>query len=93
MLNNGYLAEYPVIFFKTEGLGIITEKPYVMACGHHQRKAEIVMVLCEVHHIALLCLSGFQSGSRLRAKSASLTKIEVFVKIATWRLHPALLRF
>ena len=53
MINNGYLAEYPIIVFKADGLGISTEKSYVMACGHHRRKgaikAEIEMVLCEVH--------------------------------------------
>ena len=53
MTERGYLAEYPIIVFKADGLGISTEKSYVMACGHHRRKgaikAEIEMVLCEVH--------------------------------------------
>ena len=53
MRNNGYLPEYPVIVFKSDGLGIMTDKAFVMACGHHRRKAaidaEIDLIFAEVH--------------------------------------------
>ena len=53
MTQRGYLLEYPIVVFQAEKLGIMTEKPYVVASGHHRRKAaiqaEIEQVLCEVH--------------------------------------------
>ena len=53
MRNNGYLPQYPIIAFETQNIGIITDKPYVIACGHHRRKAaiqaEIDLVFAEVH--------------------------------------------
>ena len=53
MIEHGYFLKYPIVIFKADGLGVLTDKPYVMACGHHRRKgaiqAKIEQVLCEVH--------------------------------------------
>ena len=53
MRKNGYMPEYPVIVFKSDRLGIMTDKEFVMACGHHRRKAaikaDIHLILAEVH--------------------------------------------
>ena len=53
MRNNGYLLQYPIIAFETANIGLMTDKPYVIACGHHRRKAaiqaEIPLVFAEVH--------------------------------------------
>ena len=49
----GFILDYPLVVFKAEGIGILTDKPYVMACGHHRRKGAITagleQVLCEIH--------------------------------------------
>ena len=70
MRNNGYLPEYPVIVFKSDGLGIMTDKEFVMACGHHRRKAAIeagiYLIFAEVHEgteedwIELMSTDNFQ---------------------------------
>ena len=53
MMDNGYLPEYPMIVFVSEGVGVLTDKPYLLACGHHRREAAILAgigtVFCEVH--------------------------------------------
>ena len=52
MRTHGYLPEYPLIVFKAENVGFIPIQPYVLACGHHRRKAAIEAgigtVFCEV---------------------------------------------
>ena len=70
MRKNGYLPEYPIIAFKTDGLGIMTDKEFVIACGHHRRKAaiaaEIDLIFAEVHEgteedwIELMSTDNFQ---------------------------------
>ena len=53
MRQNGYLREYPVFVFEAANIPVETDKPYLMACGHHRRKAaiaaEIPMIWAEVH--------------------------------------------
>ena len=54
MRQNGYLPEYPIIVFRTDGIPTLsTDKKYVIACGHHRRKAAIAAgidrVYAEVH--------------------------------------------
>lgn len=53
MREHGYLPEYPLVVFKTDGFKIGTKKGFVLACGHHRRKAAVAanldIVFCEVH--------------------------------------------
>ena len=53
MMDNGYLPEYPMIVFVSLGVGVLTDKPFLLACGHHRREAAILAgigtVFCEVH--------------------------------------------
>ena len=53
MRQNGYLPEYPIIAFEAVNIPINTDKPYLVACGHHRRKAaiaaEIDLIFTEVH--------------------------------------------
>lgn len=53
MRQNGYLREYPVFVFEAANIPVETDKPYLMACGHHRRKAaiaaEIDKIWAEVH--------------------------------------------
>lgn len=53
MRKNGYLREYPVFVFEAANIPVETDKPYLMACGHHRRKAAIAagidMIFAEVH--------------------------------------------
>ena len=53
MRQNGYLREYPVFVFEAANIPVETDKPYLMACGHHRRKAaieaEIDRIWAEVH--------------------------------------------
>ena len=53
MRNHGYLADYPIIAFEAANIPIETDKPYLVACGHHRRKAaiaaEIDLIPAEVH--------------------------------------------
>ena len=70
MRQNGYLPEYPIIAFEAANIPIQTDKPYVMACGHHRRKAaiaaEIDLIFAEVHDgteeewIEMMSLDNFQ---------------------------------
>ena len=71
MRQNGYLPEYPIIAFRTDGIhGLPTDKEYVIACGHHRRKAAIAasidMIFAEVHDgteedwIEMMSLDNFQ---------------------------------
>ena len=70
MRQNGYLPEYPIIAFEAANIPIETDKPYVMACGHHRRKAalaaEIDLIFAEVHDgteeewIEMMSLDNFQ---------------------------------
>ena len=71
MRQNGYLPEYPIIAFRADGIsGLPTDKEFVIACGHHRRKAAIVadidMVYAEVHDgteedwIEMMSLDNFQ---------------------------------
>ena len=71
MRQNGYLPEYPIIVFSTDGISTLsTEKEYVIACGHHRRKAAIAagidMIFAEVHDgteedwIEMMSLDNFQ---------------------------------
>lgn len=52
MRTHGYLPEYPIVVFKAENVGLIPMQPYVLACGHHRRKAAIEAgigtVFCEI---------------------------------------------
>ena len=41
MRNHGYLTKYPIVAFRSANIPIETDKPYVIACGHHRRKAAI----------------------------------------------------
>ncbi len=53
MRENGYLPEYPVFVFEAANIPVQTDKPYLMACGHHRRKAAIAAgidrIWAEVH--------------------------------------------
>ena len=53
MRHNGYLPEYPIIAFEAGNIPVKTDKPYLVACGHHRRKAaiaaEIDLIFAEVH--------------------------------------------
>ena len=53
MRNHGYLTKYPIIAFEAANIPIETDKPYVIACGHHRRKAAIAAgidsIFAEVH--------------------------------------------
>lgn len=53
MRQNGYLREYPIIAFEAANIPIETDKPYLVACGHHRRKAAIAAgidkIFAEVH--------------------------------------------
>ena len=70
MQQNGYLSEYPIIAFQAENIPIETDKPYLVACGHHRRKAaiaaEIDLIFAEVHDgteeewIEMMSLDNFQ---------------------------------
>ena len=71
MRQNGYLPEYPIIAFRTDGIPTLpTDKEYVIACGHHRRKAAIAagidMIFAEVHDgteedwIEMMSLDNFQ---------------------------------
>ena len=70
MRQNGYLPEYPIIAFEAANIPIQTDKPYLVACGHHRRKAaiaaEIDRVFAEVHDgteedwIEMMSLDNFQ---------------------------------
>ena len=70
MRQNGYLPEYPIIAFKAANIPVETDKPYLVACGHHRRKAaiaaEIDMIFAEVHDgteedwIEMMSLDNFQ---------------------------------
>lgn len=52
MRTHGYLPEYPLVVFKAENVGLMPMQPYVLACGHHRRKAAIeagiATVFCEI---------------------------------------------
>jgi len=52
MRTHGYLLEYPLVVFKAENVGLLPAPPYVLACGHHRRKAAIEAgigtVFCEI---------------------------------------------
>ena len=70
MRQNGYLPEYPIITFEAANIPIQTDKPYLVACGHHRRKAaiaaEIDLIFAEVHDgteeewIEMMSLDNFQ---------------------------------
>ena len=70
MRHNGYLPEYPIIAFEAANIPIETDKPYLVACGHHRRKAaiaaEIDLIFAEVHDgteeewIEMMSLDNFQ---------------------------------
>ncbi|MDE0681642.1 MAG: ParB N-terminal domain-containing protein [Candidatus Poribacteria bacterium] len=70
MRQNGYLRKYPVIVFKAANIPVETDKPYLMACGHHRRKAAIAAgienIFAEVHDgteeewIEMMSLDNFQ---------------------------------
>ena len=70
MQQNGYLPEYPIIAFEAANIPIQTDKPYLVACGHHRRKAalaaEIDLIFAEVHDgteeewIEMMSLDNFQ---------------------------------
>ena len=70
MRQNGYLPEYPIIAFEAANIPIKTDKPYLVACGHHRRKAaiaaEIDLIFAEVHDgteedwIEMMSLDNFQ---------------------------------
>ena len=70
MRQNGYLPEYPIIAFEAVNIPINTDKPYLVACGHHRRKAaitaEIDLIFAEVHDgteedwIEMMSLDNFQ---------------------------------
>ena len=70
MRTNGYLLEYPIIVFEAANIPIKTDKPYVIACGHHRRKAAIAagidQIFAEVHDgteeewIEMMSLDNFQ---------------------------------
>lgn len=70
MRQNGYLPEYPIIAFQAANIPIETDKPYLVACGHHRRKAalaaEIDLIFAEVHDgteedwIEMMSLDNFQ---------------------------------
>ncbi len=70
MRQNGYLPEYPIIAFEASNIPIQTDKPYLVACGHHRRKAalaaEIDLIFAEVHDgteeewIEMMSLDNFQ---------------------------------
>ncbi|MDE0401488.1 MAG: ParB N-terminal domain-containing protein [Candidatus Poribacteria bacterium] len=67
---NGYLPKYPIIAFEAANIPIETDKPYLVACGHHRRKAaiaaEIDLIHAEVHDgteeewIEMMSLDNFQ---------------------------------
>ena len=71
MRREGYMPEYPIIAFNSEGIpGLLTDKAYVIACGHHRRKAAIAagidLIFAEVHDgteeewIEMMSLDNFQ---------------------------------
>ena len=70
MRQNGYLPEYPIIALEAANIPIQTDKPYLVACGHHRRKAaiaaEIDLIFAEVHDgteedwIEMMSLDNFQ---------------------------------
>ena len=70
MQQNGYMPEYPIIAFEAANIPIETDKPYLVACGHHRRKAaiaaEIDLIFAEVHDgteeewIEMMSLDNFQ---------------------------------
>lgn len=70
MRHNGYLPEYPIIAFEAGNIPVKTDKPYLVACGHHRRKAaiaaEIDLIFAEVHDgteeewIEMMSLDNFQ---------------------------------
>ena len=71
MRQNGYLSKYPIFVFRTDRIPTLsTDKEYVIACGHHRRKAAIAadidMVYAEVHDgteeewIEMMSLDNFQ---------------------------------
>ncbi len=70
MRQNGYLPEYPIIAFEAANIPIQTDKLYLVACGHHRRKAaiaaEIDLIFAEVHDgteedwIEMMSLDNFQ---------------------------------
>ena len=70
MQQKGYLPEYPIIAFEAANIPIETDKPYLVACGHHRRKAalaaEIDLIFAEVHDgteedwIEMMSLDNFQ---------------------------------
>ena len=70
MRQNGYLRKYPIIAFESANIPVETDKPYLVACGHHRRKAaiaaEIDSVFAEVHDgteeewIEMMSLDNFQ---------------------------------
>ena len=70
MRENGYMRKYPVIVFKAANIPVETDKPYLMACGHHRRKAAIAAgienIFAEVHDgteeewIEMMSLDNFQ---------------------------------
>lgn len=53
MRQKGYLFKYPVIVFEAANIPVETDKPYLMACGHHRRKAAIAAgidkIYAEIH--------------------------------------------
>lgn len=70
MRQNGYLPEYPIIAFEAANIPVETDKPYLVACGHHRRKAAIAagidLIFAEVHDgteedwIEMMSLDNFQ---------------------------------
>ena len=70
MQQKGYMPEYPIIAFEAANIPIETDKPYLVACGHHRRKAaiaaEIDLIFAEVHDgteeewIEMMSLDNFQ---------------------------------
>ena len=70
MQQRGYMPEYPIIAFEAANIPIKTDKPYLVACGHHRRKAaiaaEIDLIFAEVHDgteedwIEMMSLDNFQ---------------------------------
>jgi hypothetical protein len=86
MTTQGYLPEYPLIVFRAEGLGLITDKSYVLACGHHRRKAaikaNIETVFCEVHSgdedawIEIMSTDNFQFDVSQGGVGKAFTEVE-----------------
>lgn len=87
MKSNGYLIEYPIIAFEAANIeSVNTNCDYIVACGHHRRKAaiqaKIDLVFCEVHDgseedwIEKMSLDNFQFDATKPGMGLAFTETE-----------------